>query len=142
MQAKEIPIEDINKTNGEAAIRALVERWARAVRNRNLSGILANHAPDIVMFDVPPPLQSKGIEAYERTWALFYSWSDDPVVFEISDMNITAGEDVAFATALMRCAPAGQNGKRAELDFRLTLGLRKIGDQWTITHEHHSIPAT
>ena len=133
---------DINKTNGEAAIRALVERWARAVRNRNLSGILANHAPDIVMFDVPPPLQSKGIEAYERTWALFYSWSDDPVVFEISDMNITAGEDVAFATALMRCAPAGQNGKRAELDFRLTLGLRKIGDQWTITHEHHSIPAT
>ena len=133
---------DINKTIGEAAIRALVERWARAVRNRNLSGILANHAPDIVMFDVPPPLQSKGIEAYERTWALFYSWSDDPVVFEISDMNITAGEDVAFATALMRCAPAGQNGKRAELDFRLTLGLRKIGDQWTITHEHHSIPAT
>ena len=133
---------DINKTIGEAAIRALVESWARAVRNRNLSGILANHAPDIVMFDVPPPLQSKGIEAYERTWALFYSWSDDPVVFEISDMNITAGEDVAFATALMRCAPAGQNGKRAELDFRLTLGLRKIGDQWTITHEHHSIPAT
>ena len=142
MQGKEIPIVDNSKTIGEAAIRTLVEAWAKAVRNRNLSGILANHSPDIVMFDVPPPLQSKGIEAYERTWALFYSWCDDPVVFEISEMNITAGEDVAFATALMRCAPAEQNGKRAELDFRLTLGLRKVGDQWTITHEHHSIPAT
>jgi ketosteroid isomerase-like protein len=73
VQGKEIPIVDIDKTTGEVAIRTLVEGWAKAVRNRNLSGILANHSPDIVMFDVPPPLQSKGIEAYERTWALFYS---------------------------------------------------------------------
>lgn len=126
----------------EAAIRNLVERWAKAVRSRNLTGILANHSPEILMFDVPPPLQSKGIEAYERTWGLFYSWSQDPVVFDICEMNITAGEDVAFVTALMRCAPTEVNGKRAELDFRLTVGLRKIGDQWTIMHEHHSIPAT
>jgi uncharacterized protein (TIGR02246 family) len=131
-----------NKTTGEAAIRNLVEEWAKAVRHRNITGILVNHSPEILMFDVPPPLQSKGIEAYEKTWALFYSWSQDPVVFDICEMNITAGDDVAFVTALMRCAPTEPNGKRAELDFRLTVGLRKIEDQWTIMHEHHSIPAT
>jgi ketosteroid isomerase-like protein len=27
------------------------------------------------------------------------------------------------------------------LYFRLTIGLRKIDGRWTITHEHHSVPA-
>lgn len=70
-----------NRTTDEAAIRELVESWARAVRAKDLDGILANHSTDILMFDVPPPVQSKGIEAYRKTWDLFFSWSDDPVVF-------------------------------------------------------------
>jgi len=125
----------------KSAIRALVESWAKAVRARDIKGILAHHSADIVMFDVPPPLQSRGMEAYRRTWDGFYSWSDDPVVFAFSDMNITAGTDVAFVAALMRCAGTEKNGERITLDFRLTIGLRKIRGQWTITHEHHSIPA-
>jgi ketosteroid isomerase-like protein len=55
---------------------------------------------------------------------------------------MTAGDDVAFVTALMRCAGTESNGDKTELDFRLTVGLRKIDDQWIITHEHHSIPAS
>lgn len=125
----------------KSAIRTLVESWAGAVRARDIKGILANHSTDIVMFDVPPPLQSRGIEAYRRTWDVFYSWSDDPVVFAISDMNITAGTDVAFVVALMRCSGTEKNGERITLDFRLTIGLRKLRGQWRITHEHHSIPA-
>jgi ketosteroid isomerase-like protein len=94
------------------------------------------------MFDVPPPMQSKGIEAYRKSWDLFFSWSDDPVVFDIKDIDITAGIDVAFVAALMRCARTEENGQRIELQFRLTIGLRKIDDQWTVLHEHHSIPAS
>ena len=56
-------------------------------------------------------------------------------------MKITAGKDVAFVTALMRCAGAAVNEDKIELDFRLTIGLRKIGRQWIVMHEHHSIPA-
>src|SRR6266540_2814649 len=99
-----------NTKTDETAIRNLVENWARAVRTKNLDGILANHSPDILMFDVPPPVQSKGIDAYKTTWDLFFSWSRDFGVFDISEMNITAGNDVAFATALMRCAGAEANG--------------------------------
>lgn len=131
-----------NTTTDEAAIRELVESWARAVRAKNLDGILANHSTDMLMFDVPPPIQSKGIQAYKKTWDLFFSWSDDPVVFEIKHMDITAGTDVAFVAALMRCAGTEKNGERIDLEFRLTIGLRKIGDQWMVLHEHHSIPAT
>jgi len=130
------------RTVNEAAIRELVESWARAVRAKDLDGILANHSTDMLMFEVPPPLQSKGIEAYKKTWELFFSWSNDPVVFDIKDMNIIAGSDVAFVAALMRCAGTEKNGERIELEFRLTIGLRRIGDQWIVLHEHHSIPAS
>jgi uncharacterized protein (TIGR02246 family) len=130
----------VTSARDEAEIRQLVENWASAVRKRDLDEILRNHSPDMLMFDLPPPLQSKGIEAYRATWDLFFSWSRDPAVFDIKEMTITAGSDVAFVTALMRCAGTEPNGENIELDFRLTIGLRKINGQWTITHEHHSIP--
>ena len=129
-------------THDEVAIRELVENWASAVRRKDLDAILLNHSANIVMFDVPPPLASKGIEAYSKTWDLFFSWAHDPVVFNIREMDITAGDDVAFVTALMRCAAPESNGQAGDLDFRLTIGLRKIEDHWVVVHEHHSIPAT
>ena len=125
-----------------AAIRKLVEGWANAVRTKDLNGILASHSPEILMFDVPPPIQSKGIESYKRTWDRFFSWFRDSGVFDVSEINVTAGKKVAFVTALMRCAGTEANGERTELGFRLTIGLRKIGDQWIVMHEHHSIPAS
>lgn len=131
-----------NRTADEAAIRKLVEEWARAVRAKNIEGILANHSSEMLMFDVPPPLASKGIDAYRKTWDVFFSWSDDPVVFNFDEMDIAAGDDVAYVTALMRCAGTETNRKRIRLEFRLTVGLRKMDGQWVIMHEHHSIPAT
>jgi len=125
----------------EIAIRELVENWASAVRRKDLGGILLNHSTNVVMFDVPPPLVSTGIDAYKKTWDLFFSWASDPVVYRISELNITAGKDVAFVTALMRCAGTEANGQGIELDFRLTIGLRKSDSQWVVVHEHHSIPA-
>lgn len=130
-----------DNTKDEVAVRNLVENWASAVRRRDLGAILRNHSPNMLMFDVPPPLESRGIEAYQRTWDLFFSWAHDPVVFDIREMRVTAGVDVAFVTALMRCAGREVNGEDVELDFRLTIGLRKIDNQWMVMHEHHSIPA-
>jgi ketosteroid isomerase-like protein len=57
-------------------------------------------------------------------------------------MEVVAGSDVAFVVALMRCAETLVDGRRVDLDFRLTIGLRKIGGHWVIVHEHHSVPAT
>jgi ketosteroid isomerase-like protein len=130
-----------DRTKDEVAIRDLVESWASAVRRKDLGAILRNHSPNILMFDVPPPLESKGIDAYKKTWDLFFSWARDPVVYDIGEMSIIAGDDVAFVTALMRCAGTEVNGQDIELDFRLTIGLRKIANEWIVVHEHHSIPA-
>jgi ketosteroid isomerase-like protein len=93
------------------------------------------------MFDVPSPFKSAGLDAYKKSWDLFFSWSSGPVRFEIREMNITAGADVAFAFASMRCEGPGPEGRPEPLDFRLTIGLRKVYGRWMILHEHHSVPA-
>jgi uncharacterized protein (TIGR02246 family) len=123
-----------------AQIRNLVEGWAAAVRQKDIEGILRHHAEDIVMFDLPPPLESKGISAYEETWALFFNSSPEPPVFDVVNLRITAGNDVAFALALVRCVVV-EDSVSTEFDFRLTIGFRKADEQWMFTHEHHSIPA-
>jgi ketosteroid isomerase-like protein len=43
-------------TDDVRAISALIERWAHAVRREDLAAILVDHAADILMFDVLPPL--------------------------------------------------------------------------------------
>lgn len=123
------------------AVRDVIDTWAQAIRNKDYDGILSRHAPDVVMFDVPPPLHVRGLDAYRRSWDLFFAWADDPVVFEVTQMDVTAGEDVAFAAALIRCSGTETTGEKSELDCRLTIGLRKIDGRWTIVHEHHSVPA-
>jgi uncharacterized protein (TIGR02246 family) len=133
--------ETPHSTADEAAIGQLVESWAGAVRSKDLPGILDRHSPNLLMFDVPPPLQLQGLDAYAKSWDLFFAWSPDPVVFQITEMSITAGSDIAFVAALMRCAVREATGEYADLDFRLTIGLRKTDGQWMVTHEHHSIPA-
>lgn len=132
---------DVNHTKDEASIRELIEAWAAAVRRKDIDAILQDHASDFVMFDVPPPFEIRGLEGYRRSWDLFFSWSSDPIPFDIHGLNITVGSDVAFVVATMGCAEPGPDGNPVPLDFRLTVGLRKINGKWTVTHEHHSVPA-
>jgi ketosteroid isomerase-like protein len=132
------------KNHEEIQIKALLEAWADAVRRHDLPAILAHHEPDIVMFDLPPPLQCKGIEAYKETWGLLFRYHRPGAAFDIQALDVTAGQDVAFAVAIMRCGPDSSSNP-ADKDgflFRLTVGLRKLHGHWRITHEHHSIPAT
>jgi ketosteroid isomerase-like protein len=128
-------------SSDEAKLRELIARWAKAVREEDMAGIRADHDPGILMFDVPPPSLSRGLDAYMATWKTFLSWSVKPVAFDFHDLEITAGTDVAFATAVGQCAGTEPKGKRVELEFRLTMGFRKIDGKWRIMHEHHSLPA-
>src|SRR5947207_14093964 len=91
-------------TDDEAQIRDLIERWTRAVRAGDLAGVLADHADDIVMYDVPPPYQGvKGIDAYEQTWPEFFQWQATGATFELVSLDVTTGDTVAYAHALLRC---------------------------------------
>jgi uncharacterized protein (TIGR02246 family) len=123
----------------EQQIRSLIERWAAAAHEGDMATVLADHDPDILMFDVPPPEQGvRGIDAYRETWPGFFAWQASGAVFEIESLDVTAGPDVAFASALLRCGTPEQLERLPEQRLRLTIGLRKADGRWAVTHEHHS----
>ncbi|GLW64709.1 hypothetical protein Arub01_29530 [Actinomadura rubrobrunea] len=122
-------------------IRDLIEQWANAVHTGDMNGVLAGHADDIVMFDVPPPYEGvRGIDAYRETWPPFFQWQANGAVFDIEALDVTAGEDVAYAFALVRCGTPEDFARNPADRLRLTLGLRKEDGRWVVAHEHHSFP--
>jgi uncharacterized protein (TIGR02246 family) len=125
-------------TDDETAIRALIEGWAAAVHRGDLDRVLVDHTTDIVMFDVPPPQEGvRGIDAYRATWPGFFEWQKSGATFDILSLAVTAGTDVAFAYALLRCGTADADPDQR---LRITFGLRKDQDRWVVAHEHHSFP--
>jgi uncharacterized protein (TIGR02246 family) len=127
--------------NDEEQIRTLIEQWAAAVHRGDLDAVLADHADDIVMFDVPPPYEGvRGIEAYRETWPPFFKWQAQGASFEIVSLDVTADRDVAYAYALLRCGTQQELAEQPDNRLRLTLGLRKEQGRWVVAHEHHSFP--
>jgi uncharacterized protein (TIGR02246 family) len=127
----------------ESQIRTLIEQWATAVHKGDLPQVLADHAADIVMFDVPPPYEGvRGIDAYRETWPPFFEWQARGASFEIESLEITAGDDVAFAFGLLLCGTPQELIENPANRLRLTVGLKKKQGRWIVTHEHHSFPYT
>jgi uncharacterized protein (TIGR02246 family) len=126
-------------TSDEQQIKTLVEQWAAAVHRGEMDGVLADHADDIVMFDVPPPEDGvRGIDAYRETWPGFFEWQARGASFEIVSLEVTAGDDVAYAFALLRCGMPQELAEHPEQRLRLSVGLRKENGRWVVAHEHHS----
>ncbi|MFD5401366.1 YybH family protein [Streptomyces griseorubiginosus] len=125
----------------EAQIRALVTAWAAAVHRGDLAGVVADHAQDIVLYDVPPPHYGiRGLAAYRAHWPPFFAWQAQGACFDIETLDVTAGTDVAYAHALLRCATPEELAAHPDVRLRLTLGLRKERGRWLVAHEHHSFP--
>lgn len=130
-------------SDDEAQIRTLVEGWVAAVQRGDLDAVVAEHAADIVMFDVPPPYEGvRGIAAYRETWPPFFDWLARGSSFQLLSLDVTAGADVAFAHALLRCGTPRELAEHPANRLRLTLGLRKEQGRWVVAHEHHSFADT
>jgi uncharacterized protein (TIGR02246 family) len=125
------------------AIRELIIRWADAVTAGDLETVLADHDPEIVMFDVPPPYDGvRGIGAYRASWPPFFEWLRQGAIFEIVELDVTVGDDVAFAYALPRCGKPEEFAANPDNRLRVTIGLRKNDGRCVVSHEHHSFPLT
>jgi len=125
----------------EKQIRELIQRWAHAVHTGDLATVLDAHAGDIVMFDVPPPDDGvRGIDAYAATWPDFFTWQAGGASFEIVSLEVTVGEDVAYAFALLLCGTPDERAEHPGRRLRISFGLRREGGRWVVAHEHHSFP--
>jgi uncharacterized protein (TIGR02246 family) len=127
--------------NDESAIRGVITRWVEAIQKQNLEGVLVDHDPNIVMFDVPPPYNGvRGIDEYRKSWPPFFEWLRQGAQFQLLELDVTAGADVAFAHALLRCGTPEDFEANPDNRLRITVGLRKDDARWIVVHEHHSFP--
>lgn len=127
----------------ETTIRQLITRWVDAVAACDIDGVLADHDPDIVMFDVPPPHTGvRGLDAYRGTWPDFFEFLRGGARFELLELHVTAGTDVAFAYGLLRCGTQEMCDQNPDTRLRMTIGLRQHDGRWYVTHEHHSFCMT
>jgi uncharacterized protein (TIGR02246 family) len=128
--------------SAEPEVRAVVTGWVDAVARRDLDGVVAHHTEDVVMFDVPPPYDGiRGIADYRDCWGPFFEWqATGNGTFELVELTVTAGSDVAFAYGLLRCGTPEDFERNPDNRLRLTMGLRRVDGEWLIAHEHHSFP--
>lgn len=126
-------------TDDEQAIRTLIGNWVAAVNAGDLDAVLADHDPDIVMFDVPPPHDGvRGLEEYAATWPGFFEWLASGARFDLESLQVVAGADVALAHGLLVCGTPEELAAAPHARLRLTVGLRWKHGRWIVVHEHHS----
>jgi ketosteroid isomerase-like protein len=121
-------------------IRKILEQWAEATRTGRNDHVLSNHAPDVLIFDVLPPLKYEGTAAYRKSWGEWQPETTGLGLFDLHELQITAGQDVGFAYALLHCGGTHPDGSKFEDWVRATFCLRKIDGRWLITHQHISMP--
>lgn len=128
------------KAPAEAELHGLLDDWAEAVRAKDVNAIVAHYAPDALAFDAIPPLQLQGKDAYRTHWEKCMTMMKGPFTFDLHDLSVTAGDDVAFCHALVWCGCENEKGEAEAGWTRATFGCRKVNGQWRIVHEHHSAP--
>ena len=125
----------------EADIRQRLDKLVEAIRAMDLEGAMSMYAPDIVSFDIQPPLRHVGAEAKRKNWVDVFTVYQRPLDYEIRDLTITVAGDVAFGYSLNRISGTLKNGNRSEHWVRWTGCLQKIDGNWLIVHDHASVPS-
>lgn len=119
----------------------VVQRVVMSVTQAESWTVLANQTDDLVIFDVPPPDDGvRGSDAYGETFPPFFEWQRPGASFEIVSLDVTAGDDVDFAWALLHCGTPDEFERDPAYRLLLTVGLRQQDGGWMVTHDYHSFP--
>jgi len=125
----------------KAEIQALEKRFIAAFNARNIAAIMDCYAREgLFVFDVIPPRQYVGWEAYKKDWEQFLAQYPGPVKIEISDLSVTAEGNIGFGHSIQSGFVTRKNGTKLTAAYRVTDGYRKINGKWLIVHEHVSVP--
>jgi ketosteroid isomerase-like protein len=124
----------------EADVRQRIGMLAQSIRAMDLEGVMSNYAPDIVSFDVQPPLRQVGAAGKRKNWVEAFAVFQPPLDYEIRDLTIAVSGDAAFAHSINRLSGSLSNGTRSGIWVRATWCFRKIDGSWLIAHDHASVP--
>lgn len=130
------------KAQDIADIKEIEDRFITAFRAKDVNAIMELCVPDhsLVVFDVTPPLQRTGAQAYRKDWEEAFSRFEGPLQAEISHEDVTAGGDVAYVIGIHHVIGTMKGGKKVDYAVRVTDGFKKINGKWLIAHTHVSFP--
>ncbi len=126
--------------NNLTDIQTLLEQWAHSTRMGEQDRILNNHSESAVIYDVLPPMKYEGVEEYRKSWDEWQPETTNENIFDLHEVKITVGHDVAFAYGFIHCGGTLPDGKTFEDWVRATFCLEKQNGKWLITHQHISMP--
>jgi uncharacterized protein (TIGR02246 family) len=125
----------------EAQIRAMINRWARALERQDLDGLTADYVPDAVLYDVKPPYRTVGVAAIRKLWSDCFPFFPKNYISEHRDLHFTVGHDVAVVHGLHHFViPDEPNHPAGQSYIRVTACYQKIQGEWKVVHEHVSMP--
>ena len=127
-------------SNIETGIRSRIEALAQAIRDKDVDRVMTFYANDVVVFDVRPPLDVQGADAYRKNFERWFASIEGPMGFDFLDLSISAGEGAAFSHYLGHITGVRPGDRRADYWVRGTSCFERRNGQWLITHEHISMP--
>ena len=128
----------IGRTAVDSA-RDAIGAWWSAAQRKDIGGIAAAYAADVVSCDAIGELRFVGRDAVVAHWAACFGMCQDSTM-EMHDLRVEASGDVAFAHFTMECGGVGPDGVRHVGTLRGTTCLRREAAGWVIAHDHCSMP--
>lgn len=125
-----------------AEVRERLETLAQAIRDKDVEALMSHYAPDIVVFDVRPPLVVQGAGDYRKNFEKWFASIQGPIDYEMNDLHISMSESHAFCFCRGHVRGARPGGEQVDYWVRVTSCLQKANGQWLVGHEHVSMPAT
>jgi ketosteroid isomerase-like protein len=124
----------------DSEVRALLDSRAEAMRMKDIDRLMSLYSPEIVYFDVVPPLQYAGTDALRSRFLDWFDRWQSPISQEVRDVTVLASGDVAAAHMLIRASGTLKAGREVGYWVRTSNCFRRSNYGWLITHEHVSLP--
>ncbi len=129
-----------DKTADVEKIRTLLGKWEDAIRAKDSHRLTSGFANDVVLFDLVEPLEYDGTAALRERAEEWLASFQGPIDYEIKDLRIMTGEDLAFCHSLNHVKGTSTEGEKIDMWWRATLCFRRAGGNWLVLHEHSSVP--
>lgn len=127
----------------ESEVRALLDNRVEACRAKDIDRLMSLYSPNIVYFDVVPPLHFIGSDEVRGNFVRWFNEYEGPIGLETHKLNIAISGDVAFAHMLhLDKGNTNLSEPQSEREFwlRSTVCCQRSNNKWLITHEHISLP--
>jgi uncharacterized protein (TIGR02246 family) len=123
------------------SIRDRVATLAQAIRDKDIDAVMAHYAPDVIVYDVMPPLAVQSAAEYRKNFERWFASMLGPIDYEMNELRVSMSDSHAFCHALSRVKGTRKTGEKADYWVRVTTCFQKANGQWLIGHEHVSMPA-